>query len=55
MAIVVYGPAIALEAGNFTMTNILSFSLFQVTSWQDKTIKGLPEYKTLHNIQKLFS
>ena len=28
MAIVVYGPAIALEAGNFTMTNILSFSLF---------------------------
>ena len=29
MAIVVYGPAIALEAGNFTVTNILSFSLFQ--------------------------
>ena len=29
MAIVVYGPAIALEAGNFTVVNILSFSLFQ--------------------------
>ena len=29
MAIVVYGPAIALEAGNFTVINILSFSLFQ--------------------------
>ena len=45
MAIVVYGPAIALEAGNFTVTNILSliFLFFKVTSWQDKTLKGLPE------------
>ena len=45
MAIVVYGPAIALEAGNFTVTNInfYHFLFFKVTSWQDKTLKGLPE------------